>query len=134
VKKGQFIYSRLFAFEGAYGIVTEEYDGFFTSNEYPTFDCVNGHVLPEFLAAYFKAKPVWAEIAQGSKGLGGRRQRVHPAQILQHRAWLPPIEWQAKIAAAFRHAPALGSLESEVAAELDALLPSILSQAFSGKL
>jgi type I restriction enzyme S subunit len=39
VKAAQFIYSRLFAFEGAYGAVTKDYDGFYVSNEYPTFEC-----------------------------------------------------------------------------------------------
>src|SRR5579884_1167429 len=38
-KRGQFIYSRRFAFEGAYGLVTEEFEGRFVSNEYPMFDC-----------------------------------------------------------------------------------------------
>jgi type I restriction enzyme S subunit len=33
VKEGQFIYSRLFAFEGAYGMVTKEFDGAFVSQE-----------------------------------------------------------------------------------------------------
>ncbi len=32
VRKNQFIYSRLFAFEGAYAIVPEEMDGVFVSN------------------------------------------------------------------------------------------------------
>lgn len=31
VRKGQFIYSRLFAFEGAYGLVTDEFDGCYVS-------------------------------------------------------------------------------------------------------
>jgi len=33
VRKGQFIYSRLFAFEGAYGAVAEEFDEYFVSGE-----------------------------------------------------------------------------------------------------
>ncbi len=37
VRSGQFIYSKLFAFEGAYGVVTEDYNGRYVSNEYPTF-------------------------------------------------------------------------------------------------
>jgi type I restriction enzyme, S subunit len=59
VTAGQFIYSRLFAFEGAYGMVTEEYDGHFVSGEYPTFECVPSLIRVEFLAAYFKAPSVW---------------------------------------------------------------------------
>jgi type I restriction enzyme S subunit len=68
VKTGQFIYSRLFAFEGAYGMVTPEFDGSFVSQEYPTFDCDPKFVRAEFLAAYFKPRHVWATVAEGARG------------------------------------------------------------------
>jgi type I restriction enzyme S subunit len=91
VRTGQFIYSRLFAFEGAYGIVPPELDGHFVSNEYPTFDCDETKIQPEFLEAYFKNPEVWQKVAVGSKGLGDRRQRVQPEQVLAHKFWLPPL-------------------------------------------
>ncbi len=133
VKAGQFIYSRLFAFEGAYGIVTDEFDGHFTSNEYPTFDCDTAMIRPEFLASYFKAKHVWEEVARGSKGLGDRRQRVHPEQVLNHRLLLPPLDWQIRIAKTYAHRPRLATLQAETAKELDALLPAVLDRAFAGQ-
>jgi type I restriction enzyme S subunit len=52
VRQGQFIYSRLFAFEGAYGMVTSEFDGLYTSSEYPTFECDPKSIRAEFLVAY----------------------------------------------------------------------------------
>ncbi len=91
---GHFIYSRLFAFEGAYGMVNNEFDNYFVSNEYPTFNCNAEKILPEFLYAYFKSPTVWKDVALGSKGLGDRHQRVQPQQILTHRFMLPPIEYQ----------------------------------------
>ncbi|MGD0625397.1 MAG: restriction endonuclease subunit S [Thermodesulfobacteriota bacterium] len=134
VRKGQFIYSRLFAFEGAYGMVTKEYDGFFVSNEYPTFDCDFLRMRTEFVAAYFKSPEVWKEVAVGSKGLGDRRQRVQPAQVLSHRLWLPPLEWQNTIAEVQAEVEALKRMQAETIAKIDALLPSILDKAFKGKL
>jgi type I restriction enzyme S subunit len=98
VTAGQFIYSRLFAFEGAYGLVTDEFDGKYVSSEYPTFDCDTTHLLPEFLVAYFKSKHVWRTVAAGSKGLGNRRQRVQPEKILSHELWLPPFSYQERVA------------------------------------
>ncbi|MCI0535335.1 MAG: hypothetical protein L0Z50_08905 [Verrucomicrobiales bacterium] len=132
VKAGQFIYSRLFAFEGAYGIVTSEFDAAFVSREYPTFDCNPDHVRAEFLAAYFKPNHVWKDVAQGSKGLGDRRQRVQPAQVLAYEVWLPPITWQNRLAEVRTEVDALKRLQAETAAELDALLPAILERAFKG--
>ncbi len=134
VRAGQFIYSRLFAFEGAYGMVDEEFDGFFVSNEYPTFDCNVEQILPEFLEAYFRSSQVWKAVASGSKGLGDRRQRVQPDKILSHRIWLPPLNWQIRIKemrTKLRKAdPDLHTLSTQ----LDAMLPSILNRAFKGDL
>jgi type I restriction enzyme S subunit len=134
VRKGQFVYSRLFAFEGAYGMVTDDYHGFFVSNEYPTFDCDRSRMRVEFLWAHFKSPVVWKEVAVGSKGLGDRRQRVQPTQLLSYRLWLPPLEWQNRIAEVQAEVDALKSLQTETTAELDALLPSILDRAFKGEL
>src|SRR5262249_47839013 len=70
IRSGQFIYSRLFAFEGAYGMVPEEFDGWYVSNEFPTFECDTNRVRAEFLYAYFKSPGVWVEMSTGSQGLG----------------------------------------------------------------
>lgn len=134
IKKGQFIYSRLFAFEGAYGQVTSEYDGSFVSQEYPTFDCDPTHVRVEFLAAYFRPAHVWKAVAAGSKGLGDRRQRVQAAQLLQHELWLPPISWQDRLAQVQAEVDVLKHVHEETASQWDALMPSILAKAFKGEL
>jgi type I restriction enzyme, S subunit len=130
----QFIYSRLFAFEGAYGMVTSQYDGAFISNEYPTFNCDPQLIRPEFLVAYFKSPTVWKTVATGSKGLGDRRQRVQPAQVLAHQLWLPPLSYQNRLAEIKAEMDTLKHVQVETAAELDALLPAILDRAFKGDL
>jgi type I restriction enzyme S subunit len=99
VSAGQFIYSRLFAFEGAYGLVTTEYDGWFVSNEYPVFDCDETRLLPAYLAAYFRMPSVWHEAARLSTGLGDRRRRVQPTQFLTCSIPLPPLPEQQQIVA-----------------------------------
>lgn len=134
VRKGQFIYSRLFAFEGAYGMATEIFDGYFVSNEYPTFDCIASDIRVEFIMAYFKSPFIWQQVATGSKGLGNRRQRVQPEQVLAHEVWLPPLKWQDQIAELQSKVDELKKLQAGTAGELDALLPSILDKAFKGEL
>jgi type I restriction enzyme, S subunit len=134
VKQGQFIYSRLFAFEGAYGSVGPEFDGYFVSNEYPTFECDSAQVRIEFLEAYFRSPDVWKAVAAGSKGLGDRRQRVQPAQVLEYSLWLPPLAWQEKIADVMCKVRQLDRHRDASVAEFDALLPAILDRAFRGQL
>jgi hypothetical protein len=134
VRAGQFIYSRLFAFEGAYGWVSDEFDGYFVSSEYPTFECDPERVRAEFLFAYLKSPAVWTQVSFGSKGLGDRRQRVKADHFLRHRLLLPPLEWQERICETLSKVEMLKRLQAETAAELDVLLPSILDKAFKGKL
>jgi type I restriction enzyme S subunit len=97
VRAGQFIYSRLFAFEGAYALVQPTHDGFFVSNEFPTFDVDRRRLLPDYLFAYFRRPTVWHALASQSTGLGNRRQRVHPNAVLAHRIPLPPVAEQQRL-------------------------------------
>lgn len=99
IAKGDFIYSRLFAFEGAYTVVPDELDGCFVSNEFPTFKCDPTSLLPSFLRWYFKQPVVWAALSAGSKGMGNRRQRVHPDRIMEFAISLPPLDEQRRIVA-----------------------------------
>ncbi len=134
VRAGQFIYSRLFAFEGAYAMVPSELDGYYVSGEYPTFTCDPTKACAEFLWSHFRSPNVWQTVAVGSKGLGNRRQRVQPDRVLEYRLWVPPMEWQRKIQSVQAKVDALKGLQTETADELAALLPSILDKAFKGEL
>ncbi|MDP9190488.1 MAG: restriction endonuclease subunit S [Acidobacteriota bacterium] len=95
--KGQFVYSRLFAFEGAYGLVTSDFDGCYVSGEFPLFDCDTDRVIPEFLAAYFTQPQAWRSVATSSTGVGHRRQRVQPGDLLEHRILLPSVAEQRRL-------------------------------------
>jgi type I restriction enzyme, S subunit len=98
-RRGRFIYSRLFAFEGAYGVVPDDLDGSYVSNEYPMFDADPGRLLPNYLAAYFQLPRVWEEVAKSAVGMGDRRRRVQPDQFLEHSIPLPPLAEQRRIVA-----------------------------------
>jgi type I restriction enzyme, S subunit len=99
IRAGQFVYSRLKSFEGAYAIVSPEVDGYFVSNEFPTFDLHDGQLEPGFLGWYFKQDRVWRQLASDGKGIGARRERLHPTRLLDHAIPLPPIEQQRRIIA-----------------------------------
>ncbi len=72
IRGGQFIYSRLFAFEGAYARVAERFDGHYVSNEFPAFDVDPDRLDVDFLAAYFRAPTVW-------RRSGGQQQGSRPS-------------------------------------------------------
>jgi len=106
-----------------YALVTPEFDGAFVSNEYPTFDCDPDSIRPEFLVAYTLPQKVWSDLARGSKGLGHRRQRLQPRELLAHELWLPPIAWQHKLAEIYNRVEASRKDRERVKEEIDALLP-----------
>src|SRR5205823_9147152 len=49
VAKGDFIYSRLFACRGAFGVIGNELDGCYVSAEFPSFVPVPGRLDVEYL-------------------------------------------------------------------------------------
>lgn len=134
VRKGLFIYSRLKAFEGAFGEVSEEYDGCHVSNEFPTFELDENRVNLAFLVAYTKSPQIWKSFAVHSKGVGARRERLKPQNFLAEKIWLPPISWQQKIKATAEQLATAKHDRESAGLELDALLPSILDKAFKGEL
>jgi len=134
IKAGELIYSRLFAFEGAFGLVPAEFDGYYVSNEYPTFKCDPEIVLAEFLLPYFKSPNVWRTLTGDAVGLGDRRKRIKPDVVLRQRLWLPPLHWQEEIKSVAARVDQAAIAYSGVDRELDALLPAVLDKAFKGEL
>ena len=94
VRAGQFIYSRLFAFEGAFGVVPDHMHGWFVSNEYPTFDVDRSQALVEYLHLAICRPSTWEELAAMTVGMGHRRQRLRPDDFLAFEIELPPLEEQ----------------------------------------
>lgn len=117
VRSGNFIYSRLFAFEGSYGLVDEAFHGHYVSNEYPSFEIDRSRLSPGFLKAYFRFPETWRAIAMGSKGVGSRRIRVQPDKVLEHRIPLPPLAEQQSLVARL---DALTEKARQVGSHLDA--------------
>lgn len=138
VNSNQFIYARLNAYEGAFGVVTEDFDGHYLSNEFPVFECDEEFIIPEFLLAYFQSPKIWEDLKRKVTGIGGgagnRRIRLKENIFLSESIWLPPIEWQKKIKSIAKKLQSLQDDYSQSDAELDALLPSILDKAFKGEL
>ena len=131
VRAGQFIYSRLFAFEGAYAVVPPDLDGCFVSNEFPTFDWIEGSAEPDFIAWIFKQPGVWAEIAKLGVGMGDRRRRVHPESLLTFQVPLPPLDEQRRIAARLDAVSSRLKARADAADRQESELAAMLQQAFA---
>jgi type I restriction enzyme S subunit len=128
----QFIYSRLFAFEGSYAFVVREFDGYFVSNEFPTFDTDPEQLEARWLANYLRSPDRWAELASSSKGLGVRRQRVPVESVLAYELWLPPVEQQRAMVQMIDRLEQARVSRAQADAWIGSLAPAAVNEAFAG--
>jgi type I restriction enzyme, S subunit len=134
LQAGNFVYPKLMAWEGALGVVPPECDGFVVSTEFPVFEVIEERVFPEVLDTYFRTPSVWPDIAGASTGTNVRRRRLNPNDFLAYRIPLPSRATQERFRKVRTEVDGLKRLQAETAAELDALMPSILDKAFRGQL
>lgn len=130
IREGQFIYSRLFAFEGAYALVPQDFDGHFVSNEFPTFDVSPERASAKFLMTMFLTEADWHGLRAASKGVGDRRLRIQPEHILARRIWLPSRQEQSRIERLFNLHFALKARHATIRQANAALIPAVLERVF----
>ncbi len=129
-RAGQFVYSRLFAFEGAYGVVPDDLDGCFVSNEFPLLEPRSERLRLRFLQWYFQRPTTWAAVATKATGMGNRRQRIHPDGIFAHEIPLPEPEEQERIAAKLDATAVRLSEAQRICGEIDQEAAAMLRSTF----
>lgn len=97
IKPGQIVYSRLKAFEGAITVVPRDLGESYASQEFPTFSC-GPRLYPEYFRLVTTMATLWVALQNKSTGMGGRRERVKPADFLDIPLLLPPVDEQQRIA------------------------------------
>ncbi|BAD57609.1 restriction endonuclease subunit S [Nocardia farcinica] len=129
VKPGQFVYSRIDARNGAYGVVPDELDGAVCSKDFPKFDVDQQRADENYLLRLVQTRDFYRKVQDLSFG-ATNRQRVKEEEFLRLRIPLPPIEEQRRIAAILDHADALRAKRREALARLDELTQSIFIDMF----
>lgn len=133
VRAGQFIYSRLFAFEGAYAYVPSHFDGYFVSNEFPVFDVDDSRLDARWLSSYLRSADRWAELGGSSIGIGVRRQRVPVDAVCAYEIWLPPIAEQLRVIAAIEKLNVADTVRAGARGIANALVAATLNEVFVGR-
>ena len=134
LRSGNFVYPKLMAWEGALGIVPTTCNGLVVSPEFPVFEVDEIRVLPEVLDVYFRMPSVWPILSGVSTGTNVRRRRLQPSGFLAFEIPLPPMPTQLLLRTVKTKVDTLRCLQTEMTAEIDALLPSVLDKAFKGEL
>ena len=134
LQTGNFVYPKLMAWEGAFGIVPADCDALVVSTEFPVFEVNESRVCPEVLDIYFRTPSVWPALAGVSTGTNVRRRRLNPSDFLDYKMPLPSLPVQQRLRQVKGRTDSMKKLQAETAAELAALLPSILDKAFKGEM
>ena len=87
------------AWEGALARVTPEFESWFLSPVFPTFRANRERLEPTFLEWFCKRESVWTQLQGKSRGIGARRESVHPDQFLSLEIPLPPLAEQRRVVA-----------------------------------
>lgn len=90
------VYSRLKAFEGAITVTPDDLPESFASQEFPTFAFASD-ANPDFFRILTTTQTMWDALQSASKGMGGRRERVKPADFLNIVMNIPPLPVQERI-------------------------------------
>ena len=140
VRADQFIYGRLNAYEGAFGVVSEELDGSYVSGEFPAFKFNTAIIAPRFLLMYFSRPVVWSFLKQKVTGIGGgagnRRIRLKESVFLKQSIALPPLKEQhriiAKVESLIAKIDKTTQLREEIQTDAQAMLHSAFQQVIEG--
>jgi len=112
VHVGDFIYNRLFAWKGSFGLITAELEGCFVSGEFPLFRVDAGRLDPVFLNLIMCQPSKWSQIEIESTGSTSvSRNRWKEEMFLEQELLVPPLPEQKRIV----------DLVSSVDAYIDAL-------------
>ena len=134
LQRGNFVYPKLMAWEGAFGVVPAEFASYVVSTEFPVFEILEDRVYPEVLEIHFQTPSVWPRISRASTGTNVRRRRMNPKDFLNYRLPLPSGTVQQRLRLVKARVDRLSDLQQQAIAELDALIPVILDRAFKGEL
>ena len=137
VQKDDLVYNDMWARHGSVGIVPEELHGCLASAHFPTWELDLSRVYPPYLAFCFKAPWFWQACEEKSQGSTGRNAIT---KTLFRRIDIPlpdDIDEQKRIVKELEDVQGrvdeLRHLQSQIAKQLDALLPSLLDRVFIGE-
>ena len=134
LKRRNFTYPKLMAWEGAFGMVPDECAGCYVSPEFPVFEVIEDRVFPEVIDTYFTSPGLWPQISGASTGTNVRRRRLNPKDFLQLNMPLPPRKIQEQIRQIRSEQSKVAKLSEDFQLETKALTFSILDHAFRGEL
>jgi type I restriction enzyme S subunit len=134
IEPGDLLFSNVFAWEGAIAVAQPEDAGRVGSHRYMTCVPNPDRAVASFLCFNFLTSEGLDLIRAASPGGAGRNRTLGIQALAEIKVPVPPTHEQQWFDALVSETNTLKRLHAETAAELDALVPSILDRAFKGEL
>jgi len=136
VKEGDFIYSRLFAWQGSFGLVPKEMDGCYVSNEFPLYEIDSSIILPVYLVYWFGLPHIQKKVeADCSGSTPGTRNRFKETFFEKLVINIPSVDEQERIVRSVKMMEgkrnSLMSLRRSVLDDAQAMLVSAFNRVIS---
>lgn len=97
IKKDDFIFCKIMAWEGAFGLTPEECDNTVMSGAFVAYEIDKNVVEPKFLDYFFKIEKNWRNVGSGSTGTNVRRKTLFPKDFEKYEIPIPPLPEQQRI-------------------------------------
>lgn len=118
IRTNDFVYCKIMAWEGAFGIVPHEADNCVLSGAFVAYEVDSSRIDPKFLGYAFKVPLLWKLVGGQSTGTNVRRRSLHPCQFENALIELPCLTEQQAIVARL---DALAAKTNQIAEHLDAI-------------
>jgi len=134
IEAGDLLFNIVFAWEGAVAVARDEDHGRIGSHRFLTCVPKDGLVMAPFLCFHFLTERGLQQLGEASPGGAGRNRTLGTKALARILVPIPPLAKQIWFDTLLTKVDAVKRLQAETAAELDAMLPSILDKAFKGEL
>tara|TARA_R110002012_G_scaffold62590_1_gene164624 strand:+ start:4885 stop:6042 length:1158 start_codon:yes stop_codon:yes gene_type:complete len=131
VEAGDLVFSNIKAWEGAFAVAGPEDHGRFGSHRYLTCVPDSRIMSPHFLWYYLQSPGGIEQVQAASPGSADRNRTLGQKRLAMIKVPTPPLETQLWFEALLSKARRIQELRTESAADIDALMPSLLDEVFN---
>ncbi len=134
IKKGDLVFSNVFAWEGGIAVAKEEDNNRYGSHRFISCVADKEKALQEFLCFHFLSPKGLEDINACSPGGAGRNKTLGLNKLVKINVPVPDIALQKEFVELLNKVNAIKDQHSETEKELTQLLPALLDKAFKGEL
>ena len=134
IKKGDLVFSNVFAWEGGIAVAKEEDNDRYGSHRFISCVADEEKALAEFLCYHFLSPKGLEDINACSPGGAGRNKTLGLDKLMKIIVPVPSIELQREFVELLEKTNAIKEHHKQTEQELTELMPSLLDKAFKGEL